>query len=143
MLKGDKPKREKLVKQWKDTADTLLQSGDILLRIGVFAALVYGVYYSINLVVSMSQGYPFVLGRGKPFDMLINALITFSCMGVMGILAERQFHEKKFRQGGILALAIGAVLLVSAQIAGLIILGGGFIMLLAVELKRPWVTFQE
>jgi len=131
------------VKQWKDTADTLLQSGDILLRIGLFAALVYGIYYSINLVLTMSYGQSFILGRGRPFDMLINALITFSCMGVLGFLAERQFHEKKIRQGGILALAMGAVLLVTAQIAGFIILGGGFITLLAVELKRPWVTFQE
>ncbi|MEM1575042.1 MAG: hypothetical protein QW755_04145 [Nitrososphaerota archaeon] len=87
------------------------------------------------------EGKPFILGSGQTFNMLIHSLITFICMGIVSILAERRFGEKKFRHAGIIAVTMGAILLVTAPIAGLIILIGGFIVLLAMELKRPPITF--
>ncbi|MEM2783780.1 MAG: hypothetical protein QXF09_03030 [Nitrososphaerota archaeon] len=126
---------------WKDSANLLLQSGDILIRIGIFMTLVYGIYYAIKLFMMIVEGEPFIIGRGQTFDMLIHSLITFLCMGIVSILAERRFSEKKFRHAGIIAVTMGAILLVTAPIAGLIILIGGFIVLLAMELKRPPITF--
>jgi hypothetical protein len=126
---------------WKDSANLLLQFGDILIRIGIFITLAYGIYYAIELFIIMLGGEPFILGRGRPFSMLIHSLITFLCMGIVSILAERRLSEKKFRHAGIIAVIIGAILLVTAPIAGLIILIGGFIVLLAMELKRPPITF--
>ncbi|MEM2927884.1 MAG: hypothetical protein QXP60_02785 [Nitrososphaerota archaeon] len=139
---GEKKTEEKRVRDyWKDSANLLLQFGDILIRIGIFATLVYGIYYAIKLFMMIVEGKPFILGSGQTFNMLIHSLITFVCMGIVSILAERRFSEKKFRHAGIIAVTMGAILLVTAPIAGLIILIGGFIVLLAMELKRPPITF--
>jgi Na+/melibiose symporter-like transporter len=140
-MNKDRLRTKKLREQWKENAGTLLRFGDILIRVGIFATLVYGIYYAMKLFIAMSHGATFVLGRGQPYDMLVNALITFLCMGIAGTVVEHQFGKKKFRLGGIMALAIGAVLLVIAQIAGLILILGGFITLLSVELRRPANSF--
>jgi hypothetical protein len=140
-LNKDRLQTKKIREQWKENAETLLRFGDILIRIGIFTALAYGIYYAIKLFMSMSHGAAFVLGRGQPYDMLVNALVAFLCMGIAGTVVENQFEKKKFRMGGIIALAIGAVLLVIAQIAGLILLLGGFITLLSVELRRSAISF--
>ena len=134
-------KVRQLREQWKESAESLLRLSNILIGIGIFAALAYGIYYAIKLFMAMAHGVPFILGRGQPYNMLVSTLITFSCMGILGTLVEYQFGKKKFRLGGVIALSIGAVLLVTAQIAGLILLIGGFITLLAVELRRPAIAF--
>lgn len=141
MSSNKESEKKKIRYYWEDIANLLLQFGDILIRIGIFVALVYGIYYAIRLFLIMLEGTPFILGRGQPFNTLMYSLITFLCMGIVSILVERRFYEKKFRCAGIIAVAMGAILLVTAQIAGLITLIGGFIILFAVELKRPPITF--
>ncbi|MEM4522284.1 MAG: hypothetical protein QW738_03600, partial [Nitrososphaeria archaeon] len=111
-----------------------------LIRIGVFLALVYGVYHAIYAGWRILNGTPIHIGS-EPLTSIIDSIITFCCLAILYRFVEKRIASKSFRIGGLIALIVGAILLVVASIAGFIIIFGGFFIILAVELRRPSASF--
>jgi hypothetical protein len=130
-----------LVESWNEVASSLLRWGDMLIRFGVFLALVYGTYYAISAGVQVINGEAVSIGS-KPLSYLINAVITFICITILSRIVERKIANKSFRVGGLAALIVGAILLVVATVSGFIIIFGGFFVILAVEIRRPSASFE-
>ncbi|MBC7091970.1 MAG: hypothetical protein H5T50_08725 [Nitrososphaeria archaeon] len=128
------------LESWNDLGNILLKVGDALIRIGVFLALVYGVYHAIYAGWKILNGAPVHIGS-EPITSIINSIITFVCLAILYRFVERKISSKSFRIGGLAALIVGAILLVVASIAGFIIIFGGFFIILAVEIRRPAASF--
>ena len=128
------------LESWGDLGNILLKVGDALIRIGVFLALVYGVYHAIYAGWKILNGAPIYIGS-EPITSIIDSIITFCCLAVLYRFVEKKISSKSFRIGGLAALIVGAILLVVASIAGFIIIFGGFFIILAVEIHRPSASF--
>ncbi len=128
------------LESWNDLGNILLKVGDALIRIGIFLALIYGVYHAIYAGWKILNGAPVHIGS-EPITSIINSIITFVCLAIFYRFVERKISSKSFRIGGLAALIVGAILLVVASIAGFIIIFGGFFIILAVEIRRPSASF--
>jgi hypothetical protein len=133
-------KGKPFIESWSELASSILRWGDILIRFGIFLALVYGVYYAINAGILILNGSTLSIGS-KPLSNLIDSIITFVCITFLSRIAERKLASGSFRTGGLVALIIGAILLVVAAVSGFVIIFGGFFVVLAVEIRRPQVKF--
>ncbi|MEM3384042.1 MAG: hypothetical protein QW134_00735 [Nitrososphaeria archaeon] len=129
-----------LAESWNELGNLLLKIGDALIRIGVFLALVYGVYHAIYAGWRILNGAPIHIGS-DPLTSIVDSIITFGCLAILYRFVEKRIASKSFRIGGLVALIVGAILLVVASIAGFIIIFGGFFIILAVELRRPSASF--
>jgi len=133
-------KGKSFLESWNEIAGSLLRWGDMLIRFGIFLALVYGVYYAINAGILIINGSTLRIGS-EPLSNLIDSIITFVCITFLSRVAEHKLASGSFRTGGLVALIIGAVLLVVAAVSGFVIIFGGFFVVLAVEIRRPQVKF--
>lgn len=75
--------------------------------------------------------------------LLLNhdSIITFGHLAILYRFVKNRIADKNFRIGGLIALIVGAILLVVTSIAGFIMIFGGFFIILAVELRRPSASF--
>lgn len=140
-MEMDLAKGKPFFESWDELAGSLLRWGDMLIRFGVFLALVYGVYYAIHAGILIINGEALGIGS-KPLSSLVDSIITFFCITFLSRVAERKLASRSFRTGGLAALIIGAILLVVAAAAGFVIIFGGFFVILAVEIRRPSARFE-
>lgn len=124
---------------WVKTYEALVKGGEVAVRIGAFIAVAFGLYWAFRLTLR-------VVGGEVPPEaakQIIYSILSFAGAALTSTLVDRYVKDGKFRLGGLVALSVGAVLIIPALIAGVVLIVGGVLLyagaevLAASEMKLP------
>lgn len=126
---------------WVRTYEAFVRGGEVVVRIGAIIAVAFGLFWALRLALDV------VGGNVPPFpeavEQIIYSVLSFAGATLSSTLVDRYVKDGKFRLGGLVALIVGAVLIIPALIAGVVLIVGGVLLyagaevLAASEMKLP------
>ena len=117
----------------RDVTIYLTRAGSILVRIGAYIAIVYGIFF-LGRLVQFIDLKPDLILKSESISLLISIAISFICAATLLEFVGSHIIEKKYQLAAITSIIVGYILLLFAVVSGIFVIVGGFLILLSTEL---------
>lgn len=116
---------------WVKTYEAFVRGGEVVVRIGAIIAVAFGLFWALKLALNVVGGD--VPPLPKAIEQIVYSVLSFVGAVLSSTLVDRYVKDGKFRLGGLVALIVGAVLIIPALIAGVFLIVGGVLLYAGAE----------
>lgn len=119
---------------WVRTYEAFVRGGEVAVRIGALIAIAFGLFWALKLALTVVGGeIPPWPWPKEVIEQIIYSVLSFAGAALTSTLVDRYVRNGKFRLGGLVALGVGAVLIIPALIAAVVLIVGGVLLYAGAE----------